>query len=167
MATTKMIKKVDGKEVVFDNSIIQDNHKVTVGVVYNTNKNRKDLVVYDTHSWSGDVTGAYPTVPYNDTGRYEVFIHQGLEGSKGGVVYADGTDSTARKWLVAFDTPNNKCYVEAGPIGPTDWNVVEVHLNKSEGYSNYTDPAFGGKAAARVHSLDDVTNRRLDVFFSY
>ncbi|XP_074310333.1 uncharacterized protein LOC141646287 [Silene latifolia] len=165
MATAKMMfKEVAEKEVVFDNSVIQDNHKVTLGILYNNNRNEKELVVYDTHNWSGDVTGAYPTIPFSNIGEYEVFIHQGLEGSKGGVVYVDGTDTTSRKWLVAFDTPNNKCHVEAGPIGATDWNAVEVLLNQADTDSHHTDPVFEGRAAARFRG-DDGNKRRLEVLF--
>ena len=39
-------------------------------------------------------------------------------------------------------------YVEAGPTGPVDWNVIEVKLNASEDVSKYQDPILSGKAAA-------------------
>ncbi|XP_021840040.1 jasmonate-induced protein homolog [Spinacia oleracea] len=131
---------------------------VTNGNLVNTIKDKAVLRIIDQHNWSGKPVPLYPEVlPFGEVVQFE---HRGPlpGGCKGGVVYADGTDSTARKWLVAFHIPNNeyhhsgdKVYVEAGPIGPIDWNVVEVKLDASEYTSSYVDPVFGGKAWAVIH----------------
>ncbi|XP_074307081.1 uncharacterized protein LOC141642253 [Silene latifolia] len=162
-----MIKEAAGK-VVFNESIIQDNYKVTKATMHNSVKDLKDLVVYDSHSWLGDVVESYPSPVHNmDTDPYASFIHQGSDGSKGGVVYVDGTDSTARKWLAAFDAPNNKCYVECGPIGPTNWKVVEENLNQSGNLSSYNDPVLGGWAGAHVYRDPDGNVNQYHLYIAF
>ncbi|XP_021725930.1 uncharacterized protein LOC110703576 [Chenopodium quinoa] len=122
---------------------------LTRGFLVNRTKDNITLQKVDEHNWSGKPVTSYPEfIPVQDE---EVrFDHRGPlpEGSVGGIVYADGTDSTARKWLVAFDTPKQKAYVEAGPMGEVDWNVIKVKLDASEYRSEYEDPILGGKIYA-------------------
>ncbi|XP_021730490.1 uncharacterized protein LOC110697422 [Chenopodium quinoa] len=125
---------------------------ITRGFIVNHHKKFAPLKLYDQHNWSGRPVPSYPeVVVYQQLDPPIPFKHQGPlpQGSRGGVVYADGVDSTARKWLVAFDLLKQKVYVEAGPIGPIDWNVVEVKLQASGDHKYYEDPVFGGKAEAR------------------
>lgn len=81
---------------------------VTNGNLVNTIKDKAVLRIIDQHNWSGKPVPLYPEVlPFGEVVQFE---HRGPlpGGCKGGVVYADGTDSTARKWLVAFHIPNNE-----------------------------------------------------------
>ena len=77
---------------------------VTVGFIKNYHKDKLALQIIDQHDWSGEPARPYPQVIPAEIDPVE-FVHLGPipQGSKAGVVYADGTDSTARKWLVAFD----------------------------------------------------------------
>uniref|UniRef100_A0A803MY98 Uncharacterized protein n=1 Tax=Chenopodium quinoa TaxID=63459 RepID=A0A803MY98_CHEQI len=74
------------------------------------------------------------------------------EGVKWGEYWANGAadDTTARKWVVAFDTTAGKAYIEAGPMGPVDWNVVEVKLIMSRCISKHTYPILGGNVLAAI-----------------
>ncbi|KMT09605.1 hypothetical protein BVRB_6g130590 [Beta vulgaris subsp. vulgaris] len=114
-------------------------------------QDKLELQIIDEHNWSGRPREPYPQVIPAQIDPVE-FVHLGPtpQGSKAGVVYADGVDSTARKWLVAFDNQAKKVYVEAGPTGPVDWNVIEVKLDASEDVSKYQDPILGGKAVATI-----------------
>ncbi|KAH9624020.1 hypothetical protein KSS87_008613 [Heliosperma pusillum] len=49
----------------------------------------------------------------------------------------------------------SKAYAESGPIGPIDWNVVEVKLNLSEHKVMYHDDILGGKVEATVYGNGD------------
>ncbi|XP_021840608.1 uncharacterized protein [Spinacia oleracea] len=104
----------------------------------------------ETHFWNGRTLTNFPALPIN-TG---VAMRQAgplPKGVKWGIVYADGEDTTARKFIVAVDGPSGKIYVEAGPIGPVDWNVVEVKLDQHSGSkAETTDPILGGKIVAQV-----------------
>ncbi|KAL9247361.1 hypothetical protein vseg_020802 [Gypsophila vaccaria] len=123
---------------------------VTTGFVHNyQRKDPKELYLIEEHHWSGEVDGTAPFPPslgWHDSSTPS-FRHLGgvPEGSVVGVVYADGHDSTARKWLIAFDNPNRKVYVEAGPFGPVDWNVIKVKLDQCGARSEYLDPVLGGQ----------------------
>ncbi|XP_048502599.2 uncharacterized protein LOC104895316 [Beta vulgaris subsp. vulgaris] len=142
----ELISATLGKADVNSEPIIR---LVTLGFIKNYHKDKLALQIIDQHDWSGEPAKPYPQVIPAQVDPVE-FRHLGPvpQGSKAGVVYADGTDSTARKWLVAFDGQAKKVYVEAGPIGPVDWNVIEVKLDASEDVSKYQDPILGGKAAA-------------------
>ncbi|KNA17196.1 hypothetical protein SOVF_082290 [Spinacia oleracea] len=126
---------------------------VTRCIIFNRDKNRVPLEILYEHNWSGNPVPSYPPFIFNEMHPAQ-FKHQGTlpQGSKGGFVYADRKSFPARKWLVAFDIPKNKVYVEAGPIGPVDWNVVEVKLNASENSSYHEDPVFGGVAEAGIYN---------------
>uniref|UniRef100_A0A803MJD4 Uncharacterized protein n=1 Tax=Chenopodium quinoa TaxID=63459 RepID=A0A803MJD4_CHEQI len=86
----------------------------------------------DRHFWSGSVVTDRPTL---SSGYYTVLTQKGTkpEGVKWGQVWGNGAadDTTARKWIVAFDTAAGKAYAKAGPMGHVDWNVVEVELGMS------------------------------------
>ncbi|CAO2831654.1 unnamed protein product [Amaranthus hypochondriacus] len=86
------------------------------------------------------------------SGTYGVVTQRGElpAGVKWGVAYVDGPDSTARKWVVAFDTAAQKAYAEAGPTGPIDWDAVEVKLGLSGSKSEVEDPILGGKCTAKI-----------------
>ncbi|XP_021725875.1 jasmonate-induced protein homolog [Chenopodium quinoa] len=133
--------KVSAKEEVVSSGYISNRHKDPV-----------TLRLHDQHNWSGNPVLSYPQFIPRQKHPIE-FKHQGPlpQGSKGGVVYADGDDSTARKWLIAFDYSNNKVYAEAEPIGDVDWNVIEVKLDASGESSLYEDPVLGGKAHAAIN----------------
>ncbi|KNA22147.1 hypothetical protein SOVF_036700 [Spinacia oleracea] len=125
-------------------------------VLYTTTANYSKsarLHTIDRHFWSGRALTNFPALP---KGYYAVPRQQGTlpQGVKWGIVYADGDDTTARKWVVAFDTATGKAYAEAGPIGPVDWNVVEVKLGMSGSKSEYTDPALGGTTSAEINGLN-------------
>ncbi|KMT03438.1 hypothetical protein BVRB_8g191230 [Beta vulgaris subsp. vulgaris] len=122
---------------------------VTWGSIRNYHKEKATLQVIDQHDWSGKPR-PYDHIPA--TSKSVAFRHTApvSEGSKAGVVYADGVENTARKWLVAFDGKAQKVFVDAGPTGPTHWENVEVRLNESGSVHRYQDPVFGGKAAAII-----------------
>ncbi|XP_021725864.1 jasmonate-induced protein homolog [Chenopodium quinoa] len=137
-AASKDKKVLDAKDEV-----------ITHGFIVNRHKNNVSLQILDQHNWSGNPVPSYPQTIVVSQDPIEFKHHGPLpEGSKGGVVYADGVDSTTRKWLVAFDLLKKKVYVEAGPIGPVDWNVIEVRLDASGNSSVSVDPVFGGRAEA-------------------
>ncbi|XP_021725844.1 jasmonate-induced protein homolog [Chenopodium quinoa] len=121
---------------------------VTRGLIVNRQKNNLTMHLYDQHNWYGNPVPSFPSSIIIQMHPVE-FKHKGPlpQGSKGGVVYADQKSFPPRKWLLAFDLLKKKVYVEAGPIGPTDWNVVEVKLDASEDRSTYEDSIFGGKAS--------------------
>ncbi|KAK9664439.1 hypothetical protein RND81_14G042000 [Saponaria officinalis] len=101
------------------------------------------LGLYDSKTWSRQPYDA----PYPEVLKC---------GSKAGLVYTDAAQPHARKWVVAFDAMKNKAFVDAGPIGPTDWNVVRVKLD-TEGadYYEFVDPIFGGRAYATIRPDED------------
>ncbi|KNA22148.1 hypothetical protein SOVF_036710 [Spinacia oleracea] len=111
------------------------------------------LHTIDRHFWSGRALTNFPAL---HQGYYAVPSQQGTlpQGVKWGIVYADGDDTTARKWVAAFDTATGQAYAEAGPIGPVDWNVIEVKLGMSGNKSEYTDPALGGTTSAEINGLN-------------
>ncbi|XP_074281326.1 uncharacterized protein LOC141606189 [Silene latifolia] len=76
------------------------------------------------------------------------------QGVKFGLVYADGHDTTARKFVVAFDSASGKAYAEARPIGPVDWNVVEVKLGMAGEKTDYSDPILGGRTVAEISGVN-------------
>ncbi|XP_021776445.1 uncharacterized protein LOC110740272 [Chenopodium quinoa] len=88
------------------------------------------------------------------SGSHTILNHKGTEpeGVKWGEYWANGAadDTTARKWVVAFDTTAGKAYIEAGPMGPVDWNVVEVKLIMSRCISKHTYPILGGNVLAAI-----------------
>ncbi|KAK9713362.1 hypothetical protein RND81_06G022600 [Saponaria officinalis] len=51
----------------------------------------------------------------------------------------------------------SKAYAESGPIGPIDWNVVEVKLGLSKPSVVYVDNILGSKVEATVHESGDST----------
>ncbi|KAK9684255.1 hypothetical protein RND81_10G197000 [Saponaria officinalis] len=51
----------------------------------------------------------------------------------------------------------SKAYAESGPIGPIDWNVVEVKLGLSKSSDEYLDSILGSKVKATVHENGDAT----------
>ncbi|XP_021744598.1 uncharacterized protein LOC110710581 [Chenopodium quinoa] len=108
----------------------------------------------DRRFWSGSVVTDRPTL---SSGYYTVLTQKGTkpEGVKWGQVWANGTadDTTARKWIVAFDTAAGKAYAEAGPMGPVDWNVIEVRLGLSGSKTEHTDPILGGNVLATIDGL--------------
>ncbi|XP_021744664.1 uncharacterized protein LOC110710647 [Chenopodium quinoa] len=101
-------------------------------------------------------------VPYLGPETYVRLYQKGptVEGVKWGVAWANGDDSTARKWVVAVDTAAGKVYVETGPTGPVDWNVVEVKLGMSGNKSEYTDPILGGEVVATIDGLQSYAQFR-------
>ncbi|XP_074281328.1 uncharacterized protein LOC141606190 [Silene latifolia] len=105
------------------------------------------------HFWHGRTLTNYPPLPVN-TGvntRQQGTLPQGV---KFGMVYADGDDTTARKFVVAFDSPAGKAYAEAGPIGPVDWNVVEVKLGMAGKKTEYNDNILGGRVVAEMSGVN-------------
>lgn len=52
---------------------------------------------------------------------------------------------------------NSKAYAESGPIGPIDWNVVEVKLGLSKSNNVYVDNILGSKVEATVSRNGDAT----------
>ncbi|KAL9239319.1 hypothetical protein vseg_013654 [Gypsophila vaccaria] len=148
-----------------DTGASQDNISTTFGFSYNFHKNANtDLQILDQHHWSGK---SDTNRPFRSPLKWRQllalpFKHEGPLplGSVAGVAYADGDDSTARKWLVAFDRVNSKVYVEAGPIGEIDWNVIKVRLDLSGNRSESVDQALGGKAVGFI------SGNLLFVFFS-
>ncbi|XP_074273974.1 mannose/glucose-specific lectin-like [Silene latifolia] len=51
----------------------------------------------------------------------------------------------------------SKAYAECGPIGPIDWNVVEVKLGMSKPSVVYVDHILGGKVESTAHDNGDAT----------
>ncbi|XP_021730323.1 uncharacterized protein LOC110697266 [Chenopodium quinoa] len=147
-AIEELMAKAKGK-IASEGKVEAEEQSLTQGFLVNRTKNNVTLQKVGEYNWSGKPVTSYPEfIPVQDE---EVrFEHQGPlpEGSVGGIVYADGTESTSRKWLVAFDTPKKKAYVEAGPAGPVDWNVIKVKLDASGYRSEYEDPVLGGKIYA-------------------
>lgn len=90
---------------------IQNNISRTIGYLDNYHKvPQTQLRLVEQYNWAGNSDPTCPippTIPWRDRTQ---FRHQGPfpGGSVAGVVYSDGNDSTARKWLVAFDRPNQK-----------------------------------------------------------
>nr|AET95868.1 Ah24 [Amaranthus hypochondriacus]AKO71445.1 Ah24 [Amaranthus hypochondriacus] len=105
------------------------------------------------HFWAGRAVTVLSAIA---PGTYGVPTQRGElpAGVKWGVAYADGPDSTARKWVVAFDTAAQKAYAEAGPTGPIDWNVVEVKLGFSGSKTEVEDPILGGKCTDEIDGLN-------------
>ncbi|KAL9247362.1 hypothetical protein vseg_020803 [Gypsophila vaccaria] len=133
---------------------------VTTGFLFNSQKGARKLDIIDEHHWSGELDETAPFPPsleWDLTTMPPPFRHRGRipEGSVAGVVYADGHDSTARKWLIAFDNPNRKVYVEAGPAGLVDWNVIKVKLDQSGSRSHYEDPILGGLAHGAFTEMEN------------
>ncbi|XP_074274297.1 uncharacterized protein LOC141598517 [Silene latifolia] len=127
----------------------------TRGFMWNGHKDaHTNLGLYDQHNWSGAPGNPpYPKVLEWSNPNHQKFEHQGVvpNGSKAGLVYTDAEEPPARRWVVAFDAVNNKVFVDAGSIGPTDWNVVEFRLDKDGAdYYEYVDPIFGGRAYATI-----------------
>ncbi|KMT15123.1 hypothetical protein BVRB_3g062410 [Beta vulgaris subsp. vulgaris] len=119
---------------------------------YVINTTKGFLRMIESHFWVGRTVTNIPNLA---SWTYAIPRQTGnlLEAVRWGVVYADGTDSTARKWVVAFDSAAQKAYAEAGPFGPVDWNVVEVKLGLSESKVEYVDSALGGKTVAEINGL--------------
>ncbi|XP_074310323.1 uncharacterized protein LOC141646271 [Silene latifolia] len=123
------------------------------GLIWNSHKDNKNLELYDKRDWSQRSITFYPFRMLPSTlGQGNYIGHQAPlpVGGKGAAVYTDGKGPTARKWLVAYDSLLNKIYVEAGPIGPTNWSDIENKLNNSGSVSEYEDPIFHGKAEAEI-----------------
>ncbi|KAL9236678.1 hypothetical protein vseg_011316 [Gypsophila vaccaria] len=72
------------------------------------------------------------------------------EGAKFGIEFVDGPDNSARKFVIAVDTEAAKVYAKSGPVGPVDWNVVEVELGLGSSEAEYVDHILGGKVVANV-----------------
>ena len=102
----ELISAALGKADVNTQPIIET---YTLGLIKNYHKDKLALQIIDQHDWSGRPREPYPQVIPAQIDPVE-FVHLGPvpEGSKAGVVYADGADSTARKWLVAFDNQAHK-----------------------------------------------------------
>ncbi|CAO2831652.1 unnamed protein product [Amaranthus hypochondriacus] len=117
-----------------------------------TNLTPKLVIRLDSHFWVGWSANSRPTL---SPGYYTIITQKGElpAGVKWGICYADGEDTTARKWVVAFDTAAQKAYAEAGPTGPVDWNVVEVKLGFAGNKSEVVDPILGGKCTAEINDL--------------
>ncbi|XP_074312507.1 uncharacterized protein LOC141647996 [Silene latifolia] len=148
-AVKSLINGAVGK-ATFDASLPQG-QSITQGLMWNNNRHQKNLVLIDQHIWSGELTRAYPNpLVYSRQGQPSIFILEGPNGSKGGVVYADGIENTDRQWLLAFDGTADKVYVEAGRRSPTKWEEVEDKLNESGSQSESVDPEYGGKAYAEI-----------------
>ncbi|KMT16250.1 hypothetical protein BVRB_3g054040 [Beta vulgaris subsp. vulgaris] len=143
------LKEAASCKIALEAKVDVKKQAVTHGYIFNGLKDHAKLQMIDQHNWSGSSVQPYPQViPYHR--EPAEFEHRGLlpPGSKGAVLYADGANSTARKWLVAFDNPSKKVYVEAGPTGPVNWDVIEVKLDASESTSRFEDTVLGGKALA-------------------
>lgn len=69
--------------------------------------NSPRLHTIDRHFWAGHALTNFPAL---HKGYYAVPKQQGTlpQGVKWGIVYADGDETTARKWVVAFDTTAGK-----------------------------------------------------------
>ncbi|KAL9237535.1 hypothetical protein vseg_012070 [Gypsophila vaccaria] len=130
------------------------------------NRTKKMLYVVEMHFWHGS-TYHFPT-PIPATGGVD-YPQFGTppDGVKFGVVYADGHDSLSRKFVAAAHVPlpvvagNNpgKVYVEAGPVGPVDWDVIEVKLNTStSNRAVYDDPIFKGRVEAEIRNNNGYTS---------
>uniref|UniRef100_A0A803NDJ8 Uncharacterized protein n=2 Tax=Chenopodium quinoa TaxID=63459 RepID=A0A803NDJ8_CHEQI len=121
-----------------------------------TNFTDSKLTKLDVHFWSGYTLTSFP-----DMNRFTTYYFREKgplpQGVKWGYCYASGTDSTARKWVAAFDSAAGKAYCEAGPTGPVDWNVVEVKLNASGSSCEYVDPILGGRITAKITGLQAIS----------
>ncbi|KAH9606135.1 hypothetical protein KSS87_007277 [Heliosperma pusillum] len=124
------------------------------------NRTKKPVVHVDRHFWHGSTHSTPLPLPVSGGHDYPLFGTP-PEGVKYGILYADGDDSLSRQFLVAVHVPlpvnvdanNCKVYVEAGPIGPVDWNVVEVKLNMAtSNKAVYDDPIFGGRVEAEIRT---------------
>ncbi|XP_074292031.1 uncharacterized protein LOC141618866 [Silene latifolia] len=122
------------------------------------NHSKKPVFPVERHFWHGNSHFTLTPLPVNGGDDHAIFGTP-PEGVKFGVLYADGDDSLSRQFLAAVHIPfpvdsegnNWKVYVEAGPIGPIDWNVVEVKLNMAtSNKAVYDDPIFGGRVEADV-----------------
>ncbi|XP_074292032.1 uncharacterized protein LOC141618867 [Silene latifolia] len=122
------------------------------------NRTKKPLFPVESHFWHGSTYAKLITLSAPGGYDYPQFGTP-PEGLKYGILYADGDDSLSRQFLAAVHVPlpvnvdanNFKVYVEAGPIGPIDWNVVEVKLNMAtSNKAVYDDPIFGGQVHAEV-----------------
>ncbi|XP_056682811.1 uncharacterized protein [Spinacia oleracea] len=147
-------QSVENPEADYEKLVLELDSKAEVVLSTTTANFGKSprLHIIDTHFWSGRAISGFPALHKH---FYAVPKQQGTlpQGIKWGLVYADGDETTARKWVAAFDTTAGKAYAEAGPIGPVDWNVVEVKLDASESKSIYTDPIMGGITTAEINGL--------------
>ncbi|KAK9690191.1 hypothetical protein RND81_09G110300 [Saponaria officinalis] len=163
----KLIKDSDS-DVAEANTGNSDDVTITNGELSNYIKdNNRDLYKMFEHHCAGNSneTSLIPLiVKHYPNQRVARFKHSGPnpEGSVAGVVYADGHDSSARKWLLAFDTSRRKIYVEAGSMGLVDWDEIKVKLDQSGSRSEYTDPIFGGVTEGVI---SDRGNRVIVLFF--
>ncbi|XP_074284498.1 uncharacterized protein LOC141609290 [Silene latifolia] len=119
------------------------------------NSSKGSLKLIEMHFWKGRSVTYYDEIQVNQQGRT---LQRGTrsEGVKFGLVYTDGVDADAadaRKFVVAIDSLTNKIYAETGPIGPIDWNVVEVKLGMAEDKVVYEDPILGGKVEGQMHHI--------------
>ncbi|XP_074284499.1 uncharacterized protein LOC141609291 [Silene latifolia] len=137
--------------------------ELNVETIYR-NFSKKSVKLVDMHYWKGHKEDGYDEIIPTNHSAYTLQIGTLPEGVKFGLVYSDGVDADdtdARKFVVAIDSPARKIYAEAGPIGPIDWNVVEVKLGMAEDKVVYEDPILGGKVEAqmvRFHAIAEFHN---------
>ncbi|KAL9240705.1 hypothetical protein vseg_014893 [Gypsophila vaccaria] len=112
------------------------------------NATKKLVSTNEIHFWRGKPF-SFPDVQ-SGTGATVVQTGGYPEGAKFGIEFVDGPDTTARKFVIAVDTKAGKIYANSGPIGPIDWNVVEVELDEGRAEAEYDDLILGGKVVATV-----------------
>ncbi|KAL9240710.1 hypothetical protein vseg_014897 [Gypsophila vaccaria] len=120
----------------------------------------KRLVRYnEIHFWHGYSPYSYVDIPVGSGIRVAQYGVR-PEGVKFGLVFVDdGLDTaTARRFVVAVDTPARKIYAESGPNGPVDWNTVEAKLDMAGESTEFEDPVLGGKVIAIM--VDDFSITR-------
>ncbi|KAL9237534.1 hypothetical protein vseg_012069 [Gypsophila vaccaria] len=123
------------------------------------NRTQKILSPVENHFWHGTTYFTPKPLPVIGGFDYPQFGTR-PDGVKFGIVYADGDDSLSRKFVAVVHVPlpvvasnPGKVYVESGPIGPIDWNVMEVKLNMStSNKAVYDDPIFKGRVEAEIKS---------------
>ncbi|XP_021746994.1 uncharacterized protein LOC110712849 [Chenopodium quinoa] len=114
------------------------------------NFSKRLVHVVETHFWHGRTLTNFPNLAVN-TGAAMRQAGTLPEGVKWGITYADGDQASNRKFIVAVHGPTGKIYVESGPIGPVDWNVIEVKLDRHSGNkADITDPIFGARIVAEI-----------------
>ncbi|XP_074310324.1 uncharacterized protein LOC141646272 [Silene latifolia] len=157
-AMAKYIKEMDSSAE--KKGVDQDKISITTGFMFNAHKvENTELHIIDQHHWSGKLDPEWPFLKVLPWKPLDVppFKHQGPlpTGSVAGIVYVESHDSTARKWLLAFDTVNFRVHVEAGPAGSVDWGKIKQKLDQSGRESEYADRVLGGRAFALYSTKSD------------
>lgn len=153
------------KEVIKDKEVIKEENKegekkmqsTITTTIYGALDNRSTgscpMSFLDRHEWVGSVPDhdPYPSVLEKD--RLKMFVLPGP--SKGGVAYLQND----RRWLLAWDSRNNKIYVECGSHkGAVDWNGVQVKLDGSRNTSVCWDKITDAKAMGLVEACSSIVS---------